>query len=186
MQNAKLKNFKIFNFQFSIFNSPSPNPFPQGEGAREGFTLIELIIVLLIIGIAFGVVGIAVYSGGSFLELNTFVKDVSATLRYARSHAVAEKKIYSFVLWKDNRAFGLYIDFSDGNRDKDEEPPAVIYKDIPPALEAVLKNKSNDFKIDFFPQGNSSGGIIEIRDQKGKTSFIIVNKITGRVEVKKG
>ena len=186
MQNAKLKNFKIFNFQFSIFNSPSPNPFPQGEGAREGFTLIELIIVLLIIGIAFGVVGIAVYSGGSFLELNTFVKDVSATLRYARSHAVAEKKIYSFVLWKDNRAFGLYIDFSDGNRDKDEEPPAVIYKDIPPALEAVLKNKSNDFKIDFFPQGNSSGGTIEIRDQKGKTFFIIVNKVTGRVEVKKG
>ncbi len=187
MQNAKLKNFKIFNFQFSIFNSPSPNPLPDtsGEDGRAGFTLIELIIVLLIIGIAFGVVGIAVYSGGSFFELNTFVKNVSATLGYARSHAVAEKKTYSFVLWKDNRAFGLYIDFSDGNRDKDEEQPAVIYKDIPPALEAVLKNKTDDFKIDFFPQGNSSGGTVEIRDQKGKTFFIIVNKVTGRVEVKR-
>ncbi len=166
-------------------NFPSPNPLPQGEGARgrAGFTLIELLIVLLIIGIAFGLTGLAIHSGGSFFELNTFSKNVSATLRYARSHAVAEKKIYSFILLKDDRAFGLYADFSGGN--KDEEPPPVIYKAIPANLGVVLKNKTDDFKIDFFPQGNSSGGTIEIKDEKGRIFSIVVSRVTGRVEVKK-
>ncbi len=150
---------------------------------RAGFTLIELLIVLLIIGLAFGLTGLAIHSGGSFFELNTFSKDVSATLRYARSQAVAEKKIYSFILWKEDRAFGLYTDFSGGN--KDEELPPIIYKAIPSTLEVNLKNKTDDFKIDFFPQGNSSGGTIEIKDKKGRAFSIVVSRVTGRVEVKK-
>ena len=183
MQNEKI-NFKpthIFNFDFPLCQPP---PTRGVGGGKAGFTLIELIIVLLIIGIGFGLAGLAIRSGGSFFELNTFSKEISAALRYARSHAVAEKKIYSFVLWKDNRAFGLYTDFS--IRTEDEEQPPVIYKSIPTALEVTLKNKTDDFKIDFFPQGNSGGGTIEIRDEKGRIFVIVVSRVTGKVEAKKG
>lgn len=148
----------------------------------RGVTLIELIIVLFIIGIASGLVGVLIYRGTSDLELSTFTKDVSATLRYARSHAIAEKKVYSFIMWEDKMAYGLYVDYPE---EEVEEPAPLIYKTVPKLLEAIFKSKTDNFRIDFFPQGNSSGGIIEIKNQKGKTFFIIVNKVTGRVEVKK-
>ncbi|MBI4698380.1 MAG: GspH/FimT family protein [Nitrospirae bacterium] len=165
MKNTKLR-------YSAIFNSP-----------QAGFTLIELIIVLVIIGIGFGIAGIAMRSGGGFLELSTLAKDMSATLRYARSHAVAEKKTYSFVLWKEDKAYGLYTDFS--GKGADEEAPPVIYKTLPAALEVNLKNMTDEPRIDFFPQGSSSGGTIDMKDAKGRAFTIVIGRITGKVEVKR-
>ncbi len=170
---SKPRNFKCSSRLSSFFNSQS-----------SGFTLIELVIVLFIIGIAIGLSTIVTRYGGGFVELNTFAKELSATLRYARSHSVAEKKIYSFILWEDKRAYGLYVDLPADENEFEELQP-LIYKDIPESLAIILKDNKEDIKIDFFPQGNSGGGIIEVRNQKGKTLFIKVNKITGRVEVKK-
>jgi len=45
MQNAKLRNFKIFNLQSSIVNS------------QRGFTLIELLVVMVILGLLAALVG---------------------------------------------------------------------------------------------------------------------------------
>jgi general secretion pathway protein H len=182
MKNEKLRNLegklhcnvKIYNLKFEICN-------PR---RRCGFTLIELIIVLFIIGVALGLVGILVHRGSSELELKTFTKDVSATLRYARSHAITEKKFYSFIILKDKEAYGLYADFSI-NEDFFEEATPVVYKTIPKPLQIIFENRAEYLRIDFFPQGNSSGGIVEITNQKGKTFFIIVNKVTGRVGVKR-
>jgi len=168
MQNAKLR----CSLKFTI---------PHFRG--HGFTLIELIIVLLIIGIAAALVGIVIHKGAGSLELSTFTKDVSATLRYARSHAIAEKRVYSLIIWKDQEAYGLYNDLS-LSKDIEEITP-VIYKTIPQTLQIIFDSKTDYLRIDFFPQGTSTGGIIEIKNQKGKTFFIIVNKITGSVKVKK-
>src|SRR5438477_7434016 len=41
--------FSIFNFQFSIFNSAPPSP-------RHAFTLVELLLVLVILGILAAIV----------------------------------------------------------------------------------------------------------------------------------
>lgn len=147
----------------------------------KGFTLLELIIVMLIIGITLGLISITLYYKGGPFELNTFVNDVSATLRYARSRAIAEKKVYSFIIRENERAYGLYVGSS--NKEVKESSP-VIYRTIPEHLETILKNKTDDSKIDFFPQGNSSGGTIEVKNQKGKILLIVVNKVTGSVEVK--
>jgi hypothetical protein len=39
--------------------------------------------------------------------------------------------------------------------------------------------------VEFFPQGNSSGGVLEITNEKGTTYFISVNMITGKLDVEK-
>ncbi len=54
-----MKKFQISNFKFC--NSPSPIPLPQGEGARgrAGFTLVEIMIALAIVG---GVVVTVLYT----------------------------------------------------------------------------------------------------------------------------
>ena len=37
--------------------------------------------------------------------------------------------------------------------------------------------------LEFSPQGSSSGGVIEVASDRGKTLFIVVNRITGKVVI---
>ncbi len=167
----KSLNFKICNLQSAICNSE-----------KAGFTLIELLIVLFIIGMVVGLVGIIINRDIGNLELNTFAKEISASMRYARSHAVAEKKRYFLIIWKKNRAYGLYVDGHDKTQKEDISP--IIYKTFPERLSVNFKDGDEEnVRIVFFPQGDSTGGRIEIKNEKGSTLFILINKITGRVIV---
>jgi hypothetical protein len=50
----------------------------------------------------------------------------------------------------------------------------------------ILQDDDSDFPfIEFFPQGNSTGGVLEISNEKGTTYFISVNMITGKLDVEK-
>ena len=149
---------------------------------QKGFTLLELLIVLAILAIATAIVGIAVHRGTGGLDLRTFTKEVSATLRYARSHAISEKLTYTFFIWEDKKAYGLYADLP--HKDISDATP-VIYKPVPEKLQPVFKNQGNYIRIDFFPQGNSTGGTIEIKGQGEESFIILVNRVTGRVKIQK-
>ncbi|MBI5097648.1 MAG: GspH/FimT family pseudopilin [Nitrospirae bacterium] len=165
---------KISNFKFQISNS-----------RREGFTLIELIIVLLIIGIATGLVGIAINRTSGNHRLKTFAKEISAVLRYARSHAVSEKKTYCFSIDRDGRMFKLYTDNT--SKDNDEKFVQVLVKSIPEELQITLTGRDPEASfIEFFPIGNSTGGRVELSNQKEKFYFVTVNRITGKVAVEQG
>ena len=62
------------------------------EPNKKAFTLIELIIVIFIIGMASAVVGGSLYRNMDDIRLKTAAKEMVAILRYARSRSVAEKK----------------------------------------------------------------------------------------------
>lgn len=171
------------NLIFNLNTSASDRPSTIGlQPYSSGFTLIEIIIVLTIIGIASAIVGIMINQGSSRLEFRSFTKDLSATLRYARNHAVSEKKTYCFVINKDDGMFRLYG--GEEKSDSNEELVPIISKPIPDDIEVTMNEDDADFyQIEFFPQGNSSGGVIELRNPGGSGMFITVNRISGKVEV---
>ena len=142
----------------------------------SGFTLIEMIVVMLIIGIASGLVGMLISKGSDNLELRTFTKEVAAALRYARNHAVSEKNIYCFVIDPDKQEYVLFVEDT-GYRKID----IVMNKPIPDKLEMVQDKES----IEFFPRGNSTGGVIEISSQEDSSYILRINRITGKVEAEK-
>lgn len=151
--------------------------------SRTGFTLIEIIIIMFIIGLSAGLVTIFVGRDTSNRDLNTFVKDSAVILRYARNHAITEKIKYSFVVSGDQGFYGLYIDRKpDG--DVGEAGP-VIKKPLPETLDIYFKGSSSDAVIDFYPQGSSSGGSIRVVSRKGKEMFLIINRVTGSVKIAK-
>jgi len=146
-----------------------------------GFTLIELIIVLVIIGIATGLAGIYIGSSSDSLAIKTFTKEVSAILRYARNHAASEKVTYHFLIDTEEKMYRLYAD-----QVVADKPLVTINKPIPEELEVIVENTGDDvFDIKFFPRGNSSGGIFEVRSEKGGAYVISVNRITGKAEIEK-
>lgn len=154
---------------------------------REGFTLIELIIVLIIIGLAAGVVGIAVNRSSGSFEVKTLAKDLSAVLRYARNKAISEKKTYCFVIDLNDRAYKLYTDRPVQETQTDDKYVEVVNKPLPGDLQMIMKGVDSDTPfIEFFPVGNTTGGVIEISSEKGVVYYVTVNRITGKVDIEQG
>jgi len=60
----------------------------------EGFTLLELLIVIAIIGITLGYVGPKLYGGFSTSGMDKATRDITAMLQYARSQAVTQHEDY--------------------------------------------------------------------------------------------
>ncbi len=61
---------------------------------HRGFTLLELIVVLIIISLMSAVVVPRLVGPMSNLDLKTASKNISSSLRYVRSHAASEKTTY--------------------------------------------------------------------------------------------
>jgi general secretion pathway protein H len=165
---------KITNFKFQISDS-----------RRKGFTLIELIIVLLIIGLSAGIIGIAINRSSGSRQLKTFAKEVSAVLRYARSQAVSEKRMYCFFIDTNERTLKLYTENT--GTDSEEKFIQVLDRSIPEELQIAMSGRDADSSfIEFYPIGNSTGGVIEVGSPKEQVYSVRVNRITGKVEVIQG
>lgn len=177
----KSKKIGFCNLRFAISNSGS-----------TGFTLIELIIVLFIIGITSGLAGIVISRSSGNFELKNFTKDLSTVLRYARNQAVTEKKMYCFFIDNNERMYRLYAEKGKNDEEVDDSGNSekfvqVLHKPIPEELELTIRGKDPDSSfIEFFSVGNSTGGIVEVVNQKGTVYFVKVNRITGKVEVGQG
>ena len=148
---------------------------------RDGFSLIELIIVLFLVGLMAGLAGLYIGKDKGSLELKKFTKEVSAVMRYARNHAVSEKKIYCFVIDHDELMLRLYSEDTDY-----KNVILVMDKEIPEELHIDLLGSGREAAyVEFFPGGNTTGGVIEITNIKGSRFLIKVNRITGKLIVEK-
>jgi general secretion pathway protein H len=150
---------------------------------KNGFTLIELIIVLIIITIGATLVGIYIGGGREGLQIRSFAKDIAATLRYARNQAVSEKILYCFVIDAKDSMYRLYR----VNNEAEGDIQLIIDKPIPEDINVFIGEPGRDvYDIEFFPQGNTSGGEIEVAGKSGRSIRIKVHMISGKVEVTSG
>lgn len=153
---------------------------------NKGFTLLELIVVLLIIGLT-SVLAVPQLTGTlSGANSKTAAKKIAASLRYARSRAVSEKIIYLAIADMDKNSLSI---LSDSNTEQSSEKPsdkAKVYV-LPEGLtlksEPEQEKDKEEFRIAFYPSGASSGGEIIVSDEQEKIYKIRVDFITGTVRV---
>jgi general secretion pathway protein H len=141
---------------------------------RNGFTMMELLIVLSIMAIVAAFM-IPVLGGGvSNSALKGAARELAAGLRFARSEAVA-KRHETFVA----------IDLA-GRRFKVADDP--VEHTLPQGAELKLFTAQADIVNDstgairFFPDGGSNGGRITIGSGERKYD-IDVDWLTGRVSI---
>ncbi len=136
---------------------------------RAGFTLIEMIVVLAILGLALGLVLTRGPVRSSRLELDGAARDIAGGLRLARAQAIAE-----------NRPVAFNIDVVHGAVRTEDGPVHAL----PAALTIrVLAERGGAIPaIRFAPDGSSSGGRIEVIGQ-GRRIQIGVDWLTGRVRI---
>jgi general secretion pathway protein H len=166
------------DFASVLATTPPPNPLPQGEGEKKhgaaGFTLIELMVVLVIMGLMLGLVLRNGPMRSPVLQTRAAAAQVAQGLRSARARAIALNHPVTFSLDVEDHSFRV-----------DDAAPQMLPATLQLAALTVAGKASrqrNDSNISFAPDGSSSGGRIELAGN-GVRLLVGVDWLTGLVSV---
>lgn len=156
------------------------------ENAR-GFTLLEIILVLVFIGLIAGLTTPFVMSTLERIKHQTEARKINSALRYARSEAITRKTATTFNANISSQKYWL---------SSKETKTSSVGKTLDPEfsmLHITTREETIEdgtFTIIFYPRGNSSGGMIRVtKVTPGKSDpayEITIDPITGssRIEQK--
>jgi general secretion pathway protein H len=127
---------------------------------QRGFTLLEMIVVLVILGLALSLLITRGPMHSARLDAEVAARDLKGALRLARGRAIsADRHVDVELSAKSYRVDGL-------------APHAV------PADVTLVGNSA----IGFAPDGSSSGGTIEVQGTTSRIT-VAVDWLTGRVRL---
>ena len=143
-------------------------------GGERGFTLIELVVVLTLLGLFLLVLPPVLGSGGG-IGLKAAARDVAGGLKRAQSRAIARNEEVVFVLDLNAHHFRV-----GGEREARPLPDRVGLRLYTAQSELV---DSAIGAIRFYPDGSSTGG--EVALSSGAREYhVAVDWLTGRVRVR--
>jgi general secretion pathway protein H len=127
---------------------------------QRGFTLLEMIVVLVILGLMAGLVLARGPIHSTRLDTQSTARDLAGTLRLARARAIAANR-------------SVTVNIASGAWQAEGTPTMSAPRDVTLAGTA---------KIQFAPDGSSSGGQIAVQGGDRRIG-ISVDWLTGRVHV---
>ncbi|CAA6805162.1 MAG: Type II secretion system protein GspH (Fragment) [uncultured Thiotrichaceae bacterium] len=136
---------------------------------RNGFSLLEVLLVLVMAGLVMGVVATSLTEGP---VLRKSAREVAASLRHARSIAILQQK--EMVWSMDIQEKNFWVT---GKGEKRDLHRAVAAKINTASSEVVSARQGN---IRFYPDGSSTGGSVELT-MRGQTFKVNVEWISGRI-----
>ena len=144
---------------------------------QRGFSLLEVIVVIVLIGLSYTLLPKMVFSGVSGAELRSNVRAVATGLRLTRDTAINTRREAVLTLDLENREFTVQDD-------------ARVHK-LHEKLDVKLYTSQADLITDkvgsirFYPDGSSNGGRVTV-SAGGRAFDVDVDWLTGRVSIKDG
>jgi general secretion pathway protein H len=135
----------------------------------KGFTLLELIVVLFVVAVAAAVTTVSINRAYEKGVLKEQALRVHALLRGARERAIMDRMPVTFVTDGEDRSYWL----------EGRKGLLGAKRHLPPGI------KIGGEPIVFFSKGNSTGGLITVEQEGGKTYVIEVDEITGRARIER-
>lgn len=139
-----------------------------------GFTLLELMVVLVLMVMVYAFAGPMISAGMPGAELKGAARQLAAGLRKARSHAVTSKEEAVLTIDVEQHRFEVSGD------KRNYALPAKLEISLFTAQSELLRDKVG--RIRFFPDGSSTGGRITVAFAERKY-HINVDWLTGQVAV---
>jgi len=140
----------------------------------RGFSLLEVMVVLIIIALAYTLLPKIAFSGVTGAELRSNVRAVATGLRLARDTAINKRRESSLKLDLDSREFTI------GEESRvhklNEKLDVKLY-----TSQADLISERVGF-IRFYPDGSSNGGRVTV-GAGGRNFEVDVDWLTGRVTI---
>ncbi len=141
-------------------------------GMAKGFTLLEILVVLAIFGVAIGIVVGRAPTRSRGLEARAAAGAIAQALRGARAQAIATDQDVAVAFDPAGHAFAV-----------DRMPPRRLARDLAIAVAAPALRGPGDVRlIRFAPDGSATGGQVVLGTGKHRLG-ISVEWLTGRVTV---
>lgn len=121
--------------------------------SSKGFTLVEVMVVMVIIALIMGMVATSLSSSVSAAEARAATRKLVASLRYTRARAIIDKSETVFQVNIDERSY--------------QAPGRKLIK-LPEGVDITITTARSEITsedvagIRFFPDGGSTGGHIEL------------------------
>ena len=148
----------------------------QMHGRRSsGFTLVEVMVVMVIIALVMGLVATSLSRSISGAESRVAARKLTVALRYTRAQAILKKTETVFVVDTENRTY---------------KAPNRKLVQLPEGMDVLLTTARSEFTaeqtggIRFFPDGGSTGGHVELI-VNGREYRIDVAWLTGEATLAK-
>lgn len=175
------------------------------ERGVRGFTLLELTVVLFILMLVTALVAPAFNRSFGQAQLKAATRDIVALCRLARTQAIANQDVLEVVFDRQTNRYWLRgpdwivgrlsgIDRVETVEDPGQPwqaqirqarvrslPPGVSLKSVLLATGPLLPDERG--VIAFFPQGSSTGGSIDLSDEKGRGYRIVVDASIGLARI---
>ncbi len=152
-------------------------PFYVPHAARaqraRGFTLLEILVVILLIGIAAAAVSVSVSQGLASARVNAASVELAAALRATRTQAIVRGKEQVFDVDTRKNTYK-------GADQREIRLPSGMKLGITSAKED--QPNATTGRIRFFPDGSSTGGHITLQREQRKWQ-VNVSWLTGAVSV---
>jgi general secretion pathway protein H len=154
---------------------PRPAPGrPASSDRQAGFTLLEIIIVLAIGGMAYAMILGIPFRGASTADLKAAARTLASGLRQAQTTAMATRRDAVLTLDVESREFVTSVD----------PHPKKLPDNLELKLYAAQSEVSSERRgsIRFYPDGSSTGGRITVAS--GERKYLVdVDWLTGRVSI---
>ncbi len=138
----------------------------------RGFTLLEMIVVLAILGFALGLILTHGPVRSAAVETRAAASAIAGNLRLARTRAMAEARPVSVAI--DPATHRIQVE----GQKPAALPVAVGFNYVNPAGKPV----AGETVLRFAPDGSASGGAIELVDGNRRAE-IGIDWLTGRVRI---
>jgi prepilin-type N-terminal cleavage/methylation domain-containing protein len=152
------------------------------SAGNHGFTLLELLIVVLVLALVLAVAYPSLTRGSDSIRLRATGRDVLNTLRYAREKAVTEQVGMKVTMERTKQTLVLANDLGDGARTYTMPDSVKIQRIILGGNEV----QEGPVSVRFLPNGSSDQVEVLLKSKNDSFLRIISDPITGGARIEPG
>jgi len=150
-----------------LIGATKKNKIHQGV---DGFTLVEILMVVIIVGIVLALAAPNFSKGYSRFELDKTADDLLSVSRWAQAMAIGQERTYALSFSEDRRSYGLaraIINEQTGEQSSFEPVNGSLGRmhKIPDTVQIDL----NEDRIEFYPDGTIDPATIQLNSPEQKT-----------------
>jgi general secretion pathway protein H len=148
---------------------------PCKPHGHRGFTLVEMLVVLVIASLVLTLVGTSISRSIGGAEMRTAGKKLAASLRYTRTRAIISKSEQVFLVDTEGKTYTAA-----------ERKPV----ELPEGMNVLLTTARSELTsenvggIRFYPDGGSTGGSVQLEANK-RLYIINVAWLTGEATIQR-